>query len=165
MLATAVPGGPIIIPEEEPGVALQLASAASTNVSPSPSPKPAASPKPQSSPENPFALPDEEEEEQQQQVGALSAPSPSPQPDGGSEAAAAPLPSPPWVEQQEAASEEEDIDTPEEIDRADALGAANDCVDFGWTVLRFEHNKALPLNPGDLASAQLEARKLTKQQR
>lgn len=166
LLATAIPGGPIIIPEEEPAVALQLAAA---SPSAAPRPKPAASPKPQRSPENPFALP-EEDEEQQQQAGALSAPSPSQQPpsegSSNSEAAAeAPLPSPPWVEQQQVASEEEDIDTPEEIERADALGAANDCMEFGWTVLRFEHNKALPLHPGDLASAQLEARKFSKRRR
>lgn len=172
LLATAIPGGPIIIPEEEPETALQLASA--TSPSPSPSTVPAASTKAQLSPENPFALPEDAlpEEEQQQQAVALSAPSPAPQPagsdgygSGGDEAAAAPLPSPPWVDQQEAASEEEDIDTPEEIARADALGAANDCLEFGWTVLRFEHNKALPLHPGDLASAQLEARKLSKRRR
>lgn len=166
LLATAIPDGPIIIPEEEPEVALQLAAA---SPSAAPRPKPAASPKPQRSPENPFALP-EEDEEQQQQAGALSAPSPSQQPPsegsgGGLAVAEAPLPSPPWVEQQQAASEEEDIDTPEEIERADALGAANDCLEFGWTLLRFEHNKALPLHPGDLASAQLEARKFSKRRR
>lgn len=161
LLATAIPGGPIIIPEEEPAVAMQLAGAEA-------SPQPSAGAKPSASPENPFALPEEP-----QQAGALTAPSPTPQATkplnasdgGGAGGAPSPLPSPPWVEPQEAAQEWEDLPTDEELERADALGVANDCREFGWTVLRFEHNPTLPLQPQELAGAQVEARKLAAKRR
>lgn len=175
LLATAVVDGPIIIPEEEPllaeglqmellGESARLAPAGAPVSAPTSAPAAAPTPPAAAGPHNPFAW-----EEAGQPQPAPSAPA-EPHAGAGGAAAGAPSPSPspmplpPW--QQEAAALQAALEqlqqSPEEIERADALGAANDCREFGWSVQRLPYSAALPLLPRDLAGAQLEARRARK---
>lgn len=125
-LATAVEGGPILVPgEEELLGGAEAVPAAST---------PAGT---AGQPYNPFALPEDHQgpSSPRDAAPALSLP-PS---------AFAPAPASSY--------------TDEERERANALGASNDCREFGWTVQRFAWSRDAPLHPSDLASAQLAARR------
>lgn len=151
-------GGPIIIPEEEAQLAAQAQQAQHEgHLMGSPAPAAPAS----AALANPFAWPEEEAAAPPGPVATKPLLNASA---GGGASLGDDMPTPPW--QQQAAAMEAALEelgrSEEEVQRADALGAANDCREFGWVVQRLPYSAQLPLLPRDLAGAQLEARRARK---